>query len=549
MQDSAACLLLDGEVAAAVEEERLSRVKHTGAFPEQAIRWCLEDAGVSVGDLDHVAFNMRPWEGIAARARQLVTTLPSSLATVRSRGGSWAKMMTAPMHFAKAIGRGRYDWHWVRHHEAHAASAAFVSPFERAAVLIVDGSGELASASTYDFDGRGLAPLSTAPFPHSLGYYYSALTEYLGFRPAVCEYKTMGLASFGSPEPGLMQHFRAMIADDGTIDTRWFRYQLGGERYFSERWVEHFGPARTAESALTDRHYAVAAAGQRRLEEVLFAMLRTLHDRVGVPDLCMAGGVALNSAANGKICEETDFERVWIQPVAHDAGTAYGAALHVHCATLGRGRPAPQTSVAFGPRYTADAVDSACARAGVSARVCADLMAEAASLLASGRVVGWFRGRCELGPRALGNRSILADPRNPEAAGHVNAKIKRREAFRPFAPAVLDSDAEHWFSGPCSPFMTTVHTVIREGVPAVTHVDKTARVQAVSAADAPGFHALITAFKRLTGAGVLLNTSFNLRGEPIVCSPDDAIKDYLGADMDALVLEDRLLIKPARAGS
>jgi len=447
------------------------------------------------------------------------------------------------MRFAAAIGRGRYQWHWVRHHEAHAASAAFVSPFEEAAVLVVDGSGELASATTYHASGTRLRPLSTTPFPHSLGYYYSALTQYLGFRPAVCEYKTMGLASFGRPEPELMRHFRAMIADDGTIDGKWFGYQYGGDDYYASPWVEHLGPARQAESPLTDRHYAVAAAGQRRLEEVLFAMLRRLHSETGTPDLCMAGGVALNSAANGRICEETDFQRVWIQPAAHDAGTAHGAALHVHCVATGHGRPTPQTTVAFGPQYDAAAVDSAVRAAGLTATVVDDPAREAAQLLHDGAILGWFQGSCEFGPRALGQRSILADPTDPKTPDKVNADIKRREGFRPFAPAVLEERAADWFDGPCSPFMTTVHRVIREGVPAITHVDGTARVQAVSATASPLLHALISHFEALSGVPMVLNTSFNLRGEPIVCAPADAIRDYQQTDMDALILGRRLLRK------
>ena len=547
MQDAAACLLRDGEVVAAVEEERLTREKHTGAFPENAIRWCLEEAGASARDLDAVAFNMRPWEGLGGRLRQLASGLPRSLSMAGSRGGGWLRMMAVRQRFVATFGSGSYRWRWVRHHDAHAASAFLPSPFERAAVLVVDGSGELASATWYRAEGSRLQPLGSVPFPHSLGYFYSALTEYLGFRPAVAEGKTMGLSSYGEVDHGLLGQFRAMIADDCTIDARWFRYQDGGARYYGPPWITALGPPRAPESDLVDRHYAVAAAGQRRLEEVLLALIDRVHAETGLEDLCLAGGVALNCVANGRITRETPFRRLFVQPVAHDAGTAFGAALHVHGVEGGGRRVGPQQTVAWGPRYASTAIDAALSAAGLRGHVVGDRAATAAELVAAGSVVGWFQGRCEMGPRALGHRSILADPRDPAMPGRVNAQVKRREGFRPFAPAVLAERASEWFDGTPTPFMTTVHRVLRDDVPAITHVDGTARVQVVSAEHQPGFHRLLKAFEARTGVPMVLNTSFNVRGEPIVCTPDEALNDYRTTALDALLLEDRLVSSPPGA--
>ena len=535
MQDAAACLLRDGQVVAAVEEERLVRRKHTGAFPEHAIRWCLRDAGIAAGDLDHVAFNMRPLDGLEARLGQLVAGLPRSLATFGSRGPSFLAMLAADRWFGDRIGRGRARFHFVDHHRAHAASALYPSGFEEAAVLVADGSGELASTTGYLGCGTDLRPVMSLPFPHSLGYFYSALTQWLGFQPAVDEGKIMGLASYGTPEPGLMSSFRAMISDGGAIDPTWFRYQFNGPHYFSRRWREAFGPPREPEAPIAPLHQAVAAAGQRRLEEVLVGICRRLHRRTGQRRLCLAGGVALNCVANARLLEETPFEALFVQPAAHDAGTAYGAALAV------TGRRVPrQTRADFGPQYDAAAVDQALREAGLQARQVPDPGDAAAGLIAEGRVVGWFQGRMELGPRALGHRSILADPRDADMPDRVNERIKRRERFRPFAPAVLASRAAEWFDGDPTPFMTVVCRVRRADVPAITHVDGTARVQTVC--EGP-LLPVLQAMERRTGIPMVLNTSFNLRGEPIVCSPAEAIRDYLRTDLDALVLGDRVLVK------
>ncbi|MFT5433945.1 MAG: carbamoyltransferase [Myxococcota bacterium] len=542
MQDSAACLLDDrGEIVAAVEEERLSRIKHTGRFPELAIRWCLEQAGHP--DVRHTAFNMKPWRGLASRAGQAVAGLPQSLDMVRTRGSSWGDMARVRSRLADSLGRSDFRHHWISHHRAHAASAFYASDFDEAQVLVADGSGELASTTLWIGDSDGLRLVHCIDFPNSFGYFYSAMTQWLGFTPAVAEGKVMGLSAYAEPDPAMARFFSSMLQGDGRIDASWFGYQHGGTRYYSERWVDAFGAPRAPESDLTDLHYRVAASGQHRLEEVLFGLLRTHYS--GSRNLCLAGGVALNCAMNGKIVEQTPYERIFVQPAAQDAGTAYGAALAVHCEQLGRLRPPPMRTVAHGPAFDERSIDEAIAQAGLTAQVSNAPAVDAARLLADGLVLGWFQGRTELGPRALGQRSILADPRSADMVARVNDRVKHREGFRPFAPAVLASEASDWFEGTPTPFMTVVCTVRpsrRTQIAAVTHVNGTARVQTVSPAQ-PEFHALITAFAQLTGVPMVLNTSFNVRGEPIVCRPAEAIHDFLATDMDALMLENRLIRK------
>ncbi len=544
MQDAAAALLdSTGQIVAAVEEERLTRRKHTGDFPEEAIRWCLQSAGCTPRDLTGVAFNMRPWEGLVSRAASAVRRFPRSLALFGSRGSNWSRMIRAEAIFRQSFPCDA-EFHWVEHHRAHALSAHIPSGSDRSAVLVVDGSGELASVSAWRAEGTELSPLWSIPFPNSLGYFYSALTQYLGFRPAVAEGKTMGLSSYGEPDTGYRSAFQEMISLEAIIAPDWFRYQDGGEMYYSPRWVEQFGLARMPEGPLTDRHYAIAATGQERLEQVMFSLLRRLHADTGLDTICLAGGVALNCVANGKITEATPFKQVFVQPVAHDAGTAWGAALHAHF-ERGGAATEPMHTVAFGPRFDVHTIDRAIRNAGLTASVVATPAHEAARRIANGDVVGWFQGGLELGPRALGQRSILADPRGPNTALRVNQKVKRREPFRPFAPAVLASQADNWFEGEPTPFMTTVHSVRaakRALIPAITHVDGTARVQMVE--DGSGrFSELVSQFYEVTGVPMVLNTSFNLRGEPIVCRPSEAIQDFIMTDMDALFLEDRVLTK------
>ena len=542
MRDAAAALVRDGEVIAAVEEERLSRVKSTGVFPEQAIRWCLSDAGVDVHDLDAVAFNMRPWQGLSRRIGHVITGLPSSLAFA-GRGGDWAKMSTVPLHFGRRFGR-MPPWHFVPHHEAHAASAAWASGWEDVAVLVADGSGEIASTTTWHARGRRFDLLEQVDFPNSLGYFYSALTEWLGFKPASDEGTVMGLSSYGSPNRRFLGHFETMLDLSGHIAPAWFRFQDGGAAYFSSRWTAAFGPARRPDQPVTALHRDVAYAGQRRLEEVLFAALRRLHARTGCRRVALAGGVALNSVANGRILAETPFDELFVQPAPHDAGTALGAAWVAGLKSAGV-MPTPLAHMALGPAYDRGYCAAAVMRAGLTFSEPRDLEVGAATDLTSGAIVGWFEGRAEFGPRALGHRSILADPRTREMMDRVNGAVKGREPFRPFAPSVLEEHAAAWFDGPCTPFMTTVVPVRHERrgtIASVTHVDGTARPQTVSAATPYG--RLITEFYEQTGVPMVLNTSFNVKGEPIVCTPDEAIRDLLTTSIDVLYLNRMRVVKP-----
>ncbi|MBT9560023.1 MAG: carbamoyltransferase [Myxococcales bacterium] len=546
MRDAAAVLVRDGEVIRAVEEERLSRIKNTGVFPERAIRFCLSDAGVDVHDLDAVAFNMRPWEGLSRRLAQVALGLPSSLAFA-NRGSDWAKMSAVPLHFARRFGR-LPPWQWVGHHEAHAASAAVASGWDDAAVFVADGSGEIASTTTWHARSGRLTLLEQVDFPHSLGYFYSALTEWLGFTPASDEGTTMGLSSHGSPNRAISDRFAAMLALDGRITPAWFRYQDGGTSYYSALWTAAFGPARRPDEPVTALHEDVAYAGQRRLEEVVFLSLRRLQARTGCRRVALAGGVALNSVVNGKILTETPFDELFVQPAPHDAGTAMGAAWVAGRRGHGRvgHRPvAPLADVALGPAFGQDDCEAAVRRAGLACERVDDAAGSAAAELVAGAVVGWFQGRAEFGPRALGRRSLLADPRHRETQDRVNHAVKGRELFRPFAPSVLEAHAADWFDGPCTPFMTTVVPVrnARRGlIAAVTHVDGTARPQTVRADTEYG--RLITAFYRETGIPMVLNTSFNVKGEPIVTTPDEAIADLLGTSIDVLYLGDLRVLRP-----
>ncbi len=543
MRDAAAALL-DGEgrVVLAVEEERLSRQKHTGAFPEAAIRACLDAA---TAPLEEVAFNMRPWEAIPGRFVEVVRELPHSLAFGRTRGGDFWRMCRVQARFRGTFGdQGRFRW--VRHHEAHAASAFYFSPFDSGAVVLVaDGSGELASTTTWLGEGTRLKPLASTPFPHSLGYFYSALTEWLGFPPAADEGTAMGLSSYGRPDPRLAAAFREAIGLDGRIDRKWFRFHEGGTRYFGPRWEATFGPARAADAPVTPYHEDVAAAGQRRLEEVLLAIARPLRSLGRY--LCLAGGVALNCVANTRLIEECGFDEVFIQPAAGDSGTALGAAA-ARLAARGR-RPAPLHTTALGPRYDRGELSRAIAASGLTSSTPEDPAADAAERLAQGAVVGWFSGRSEFGPRALGHRSILADPREAGMRDRVNAVVKRRERFRPFAPAFLAELAAEWLDGPVTPFMTTIarvrpHRVASLG--AVTHVDGTARAQAVDSKRSPELAAVIRAFHARTGVPAVLNTSFNLKGEPIVERPEEALADLVNAELDAVYLDGVRVDRPHR---
>jgi carbamoyltransferase len=558
--DAAAALVVDGELVAAAEEERFNRVKHCAGFPAAAARWCLEDAGLEPGQLDHVAIGRDPRANAGAKARRLFSR-PPSLAFARSRARNAAKVGTHGIRSALADALGapagelNARLHPVEHHRAHAASAYLVSPFDEAAVLTLDGFGDFASTMLATGRRNRLEVRDRVLFPHSLGIFYTALTQWLGFPHYGDEGKVMGLAPYGDPAPFLPLMRRIARSDGGTfrLGLEYFTHHTRGVemtwaggspavgRIFAPELERELGPARGPGEPLERRHNDVAAALQARLEEVLLELSRALARSAGTRNLCLAGGVALNAVANGRIRPETPFDELYVQPAAGDSGTAVGAAFHVWNETLGQPRGFVMQHAYTGPAYEDLDIRSALTAAEIGSEYLEDeeLVRTVAARIAAGDVVGWFQGRMELGPRALGNRSILADPRRLEMKDVLNARVKHREAFRPFAPSVLADRAGEWFDESyASPFMVLVHRVLPEKralVPAVTHVDGTGRLQTVQEAANPRYHRLISEFDRLTGIPIVLNTSFN-ESEPIVMSPAQALETFAKTRIDLLVL-------------
>jgi len=551
--DTAACLLLDGRIVAFAEEERFNRQRHTKRFPDAAIEFCLTRAGIDARDLDVVAFAHRPALDFARGALDALRRgAPKRLAMQAATDANLARK--------ELVFRRRWSYRGrivhVGHHDAHAASAFFASPFEEAAVLTLDRGGDFLSTTLQHGQGATLRPFAAVRNPDSLGEVYSAFTWLLGFTPNADEGKVMGLAPYGSDKLDAELASLVRTTPDGLfrVNLAQFVYQrnLG---WFSRRFLERYGPPRVPESELTELHENLAHAAQSLLEQTALHLARALRRRSGSANLCLAGGVALNSVMNSRLLKEADFERIFIQPAASDAGNALGAALWVWHQQLGKPRRETMTHAFHGQDHPSTAYEQALAGiggagAGLAIRRVGDPAAEAARLLADGKVVGWFQGRAEVGPRALGARSILADPRRAEMKDIVNQRVKHREPFRPFAPSVLAERGPDWFAGyHPSPFMLLILPVRGDrqaAIPAVTHVDGSARPQTVDAATNPLFHRLISQFEARTGIPVVLNTSFNLRGEPIVHRPAEAVADFLNTGMDALILGDHLVEKTPR---
>ncbi len=570
--DASACAVVDGRLAAAAEEERFTRVKHTAGFPAEALRYAAEASGAAKGDIRILAVARNPWARLFSKA--LYAFRMPSLA--RRRIGVQSRFATIGDEAARtlALPPGQIEVRRVEHHKAHMASAFMVSPFDEAAVFSVDGLGDFASAMWGVGRGNRLQPLGAVAFPHSLGIYYTALTQYLGFPKYGDEYKVMGLASYGQPE--MLDEFRRIVIarNGGRMDFElgadYFTHHVtgaemtwdGGEptigRLYSDHLVKRLGKARAAAEPLEDRHYAIASSLQRRLEEVVLDRLRTLRKTTGMRKLCIAGGVAFNCVANGKILEQTGFDEVYVQSAAGDAGLAIGAAMYVWHHELGHRREFTMEHSYWGPEFSAGQIGALLdgARADLEREGCtvqkiddeAELNRRTAEAIAQGRVIGWFQGRMEWGPRALGNRSILADPRRPEMRDILNAKIKRREMFRPFAPSILEeATGEYFTQSHPSPFMLMAYPVRpekRATIPATTHVDGTGRLQTVSQRQNQRYYDLIKEFSRQTGVPVLLNTSFN-ENEPVVCKPEEALSCFIRTRMDVLVLGPYIVTRPA----
>ncbi|MEU8520552.1 carbamoyltransferase [Streptomyces sp. NBC_01216] len=581
--DSAAALVADGAPLAAAQEERFSRRRHDSGFPARAVAYCLEEAGATLDDVSAVAY----YEDPALKFRRVLSTFTA--AAPRAYGSyartlpdwlSWKRDATSEVrHRLEELGLGRVpEIQARRHHESHAASAFFPSPYESAAVLCIDGVGEWATTTLWHGRGSRLDSLAEIRFPHSLGLLYSAFTYFCGFKVDSGEYKLMGLAPYGKPR--FEQIIRERLIDikpDGSfrLDMRYFEY-LRGEVMTGPALEKLFGgPRRTPEGPLTEREFDLAASVQKVTEDVVLRLARTARERTGESRLCLAGGVALNCVANGRVIQEGVFDEVWIQPAAGDAGGALGAALAVaheagaERSHLGSGHDGMRGSL-LGPAFDDDEIAAFLEREGIPhERLTPGRLAErVAEVLADEKIVGWFQGRMEFGPRALGARSILGDPRSPRMQSAMNLKIKFRESFRPFAPSVLDTDAKDYFDLPQeSPYMLVVAPVAqaqriadaetqaagatgldllkvtRSTIPAVTHVDSSARVQTVSEHNNAPYHRLLEAFKDATGCAVLVNTSFNVRGEPIVNTPADAYTCFMRTDIDHLAMGSFLLSK------
>jgi carbamoyltransferase len=576
--DSAAALVRDGEIVAAAQEERFTRKKHDPGFPTHAVDYCLREAGIGEADLAYLAFYEKPLVKFDRLIETYLAYAPRGFASFRKAVPVWLKeKLHQPRQLRTALPGFRGDLLFLEHHESHAASAFFPSPFQEAAILTIDGVGEWATGTVGVGRGNRITLQQEMRFPHSLGLLYSAFTYYTGFKVNSGEYKVMGLAPYGDPKyKDLILTHLIDLKDDGSfrLDMRYFGY-CDGLEMTNRRFHDLFGgPPRQPESKLTQRDMDLAASVQAATEEIVLRMARHVHRRTGMKNLCLAGGVALNCVANGRILEEGPFERLWIQPAAGDAGGALGSALFVWYQLLDRKRPCAagdhQKGSLLGPRFDTNEICAFLDRVGASYRVYAaeELESRIAALIAGEKVVGLFQGRMEFGPRALGGRSIIGDARSDAMQSVMNLKIKFRESFRPFAPAVLREHAGEYFDfnhGAESPYMLLVAPVAatkrlphgsgkglfgldllklkRSVVPAITHIDYSARLQTVDAERHGMFHGILERFEESTGCPLVINTSFNVRGEPIVCTPEDALRCFMNTDIDALVLENCVLMK------
>lgn len=558
MHDASSALLAENRIVAAAEEERFRRIKHIKGFPKNAIRYCLEASNIPLRDMDVVAASWRPWvlSVRAALAVKSILASPKIFQAKASRGmkqigNEWKELFLLNRVMQRHFEKGRYRIRYVEHHLAHAASAYLCSPFEESAILTVDGAGEEESTVTWLGRGTSITKLNSVRLPHSLGQLYSATTAFLGFKVHHDEYKVMGLAANGTPRYAdyLLKNVGTVLPDGRfKIKPYFLDYHLSRRGGFSDEVIGLFGEPRRRDEEITGRHADVAASIQRFLEQMLFSTLRALYASTKSRNLCLAGGVALNCVANGKIYDHTPFEQIFVQPAAGDNGTALGAALYIENEGKRERCFSTLKQAYLGPSFSLAQCETALKRNGVSYEALKNgaLIDQTVRLLADGNVVGWFQGRMEWGPRALGARSLLADPRRAEIKESINRIIKKREPFRPFAPSVLEEHAPEYFEGyRPSPFMLFTFPVRRDKlarIPAVVHTDKTARPQGVTKDSCPRYYELIDAFFRLTSIPMVLNTSFNVQ-EPIVCTPDDAIATFLSSEMDYLVMEDFLVYK------
>ena len=583
--DSAACLLKDGEIIAAAQEERFTRKKHDAGFPRHAIQYCLKEAGIAASQIDNVVYYEKPFVKFERLLETYLAFAPKGFISFSKAMPVWIKdklfQKSALIKELKSTLDESVDWRerllFSEHHLSHAASAYYPSPFESAAVLTLDGVGEWTTTSLAIGKGRDLKVVKEIHFPHSLGLLYSAFTYYTGFKVNSGEYKVMGLAPYGEPRfADLIREKLITVADDGSfqLDMSYFDYATGLTMTNKKFDALFGGPPRTSEAELTQREMDLAASVQKVTEDIVLKLAKGIAKETGERNLCLAGGVALNCVANGILLREKIFDEIWIQPAAGDAGGALGAALvswHLHHnkeQTVSKERDGMKGAY-LGPEFSDTEIETELKACGAvyGKRSENELIEEVAEALANEKAVGWMQGRMEFGPRALGGRSIIADPRSPIMQKQLNLKVKFRESFRPFAPSVLREDVSEWFEHDTdSPYMLLVAdvqkdircgmtseedalfgidklNVPRSSVPAITHVDYSARIQTVHADTNPRYHAVISKFKEKTGCPLVVNTSFNVRGEPIICTPTDAFKCFMGTEMDVLAVGNYLLHK------
>lgn len=562
--DSAACLLINGNAVFAVEEERLNRKKHTGDLPVNAIKACLDHAGITFSDIDHITFGWNPiisFLHIPVYIFKYFDKVPSLLRerhdfSLEENLGNmnylW-KMKQLPKHLAQLFpGEKHPKFHWLNHHKCHASSAFFSSGYDEAAIMTLDGAGEWSTATLSVGEGNNIKQIGKVNTPYSLGAFYQAISIYLGFELISGPGKLMGLSSYGKKDSEEYRQMRKMftLTPDGgfKIDMSYFSYHYTRKSGVSKKFVSLLGPPVNDQNSWTDHHFNIAAAAQRIVEDIILHMAACLKERTGLNNLCIAGGVGLNSVTNGLLVKSKIFDEVFIQPAAGDSGTALGSALYFNNIVMGSPRKYILDTAFLGPEYSSEKYELEIKKAGYPYKKTDDPEIFAAKQLAAGKIIAWFQGRLEYGPRALGNRSILSSPLRPDMKDILNARVKFREGFRPFAGIVLEEDCGEYFD--CdypSPYMLKVYEVkekYQRIMPSITHVDNTVRIQTVNKTENPPMRKLLEAFKKETGYSAIINTSFNIKGEPIVCTPQDAVYSFQRADIDYLVMGNYIVAKP-----
>jgi len=560
--NSAAAVVVDGKLVAAAREERFDRIKFSDCFPHQALRYCLKEAGVGIKDVDKVVFAWNPgheieplWGTAAVREhRQFLHYVPNNL--LAQIGGDKSNKRVRSIEESIVFDQGRTDILFAPHHDCHAASAFFLSPFEEAAVMTIDAYGDDVTHAFYQGRGNKLERIGRTLFPHSMGQVYAAVTQFLGYRANSDEWKVMGLAAYG--EPVFHEAFKDVLRFDAKrgelrFNLDYFTYYIWSPRRYSDQFIETFGPERHPGDEITKRHMDIAASFQLRVEEVVLQMASHLHERTGSDNLCLAGGVCMNSKMNGRLLEQSPFRRVYVTPSADDAGGSVGACFHYWHQVLGNPRGFALAHDYWGPGFSDEEIKEALDDALVAYERLENPEAEAAKAIASGQVIAWFQGRMEFGQRALGNRSILADPRDPNMKDTINRLIKHREWYRPFAPAVQrEHQLEYFTLDQPSEYMQMVYPIQpdkRAVLPAVTHADGTGRLQTVNRETNPRYWGIIEEFRKLTGVGVILNTSFNDNDEPIVCTPKQALRTFFGTGLHQLYIGPFRAVKPGHGGA